>query len=165
MPSNISFQPSAFSAAVSIGACAFTTVPSGEHGGEDEFLHGGDYRFSTRRQYARHFADLVDRVAALVFVFDVQRESASGSSLHQLQDLGNRRVAGAELEVRPLIALAILDVQRDDAIVMLLQERDGVFVGGGEVADVEIRPRCSGSSPSRRSGSSRVANSFGSMRE
>ena len=48
---------------------------------------------------------------------------------HQLEHLGNRRIAGAELEIGPLIALAILQVQRDDAIVMLRQERDGVLVG------------------------------------
>ena len=37
-----------------------------------------------------------------------------------------------------LIAFAILEVQRHDAVVMLLQESDGVLVRGGEVADVEI---------------------------
>ena len=74
-----------------------------------------------------HRADLVDGVAALVFVFDVGG-IGQPLSLQQLQHLDDRRVARAERRRSALIALAILEVQRDDAIVMLLQERDGVLI-------------------------------------
>ena len=50
----------------------------------------------------------------------------------------DRRVAGAELHVRTVVPLAILDVQMGDAVVVRAQERHRVVVAGGVVADVEV---------------------------
>ena len=86
-------------------------------------------------------------------------------SRDQLEHLGRWCVTVAELDIGSLIALAILEVQRDDASVMLLQERDRVDVRGGEVADVEIDGDVGASPASLRSRLFGVANSFGSIRE
>ena len=82
-----------------------------------------------------HFLDR--RARALVFVLEVGRDRPL-VLLQQLQHFAHRRVACAPLHVRPLIALAVLDVQVRDVRVVLAEVRDRVVIRGREVADVEI---------------------------
>src|SRR5688500_19471212 len=79
-------------------------------------------------------------VAALVFVFDVGGYWPA-VLLQQLKHLHNRHVAFAKRHVRSLNARPVLEVQRHNACVMLPQERNGVLIRGGEVADVEVQDR------------------------
>ena len=76
-------------------------------------------------------------VAARVLVFDARRDGPSLIA-QQRQDGLDRRVAFTKRQIRPLIFLSILEVQRHDLVVMRFDELDGVEIRRGEVTDVEI---------------------------
>src|SRR5258706_14112252 len=79
------------------------------------------------------FLDFRQRVSALVFVLDV---GGNGPAVlfESQQHLFDRRVALAERQVRPVILLAVFDMQSHDALVHLLEVVDRVAAGGREVA-------------------------------
>ena len=54
-----------------------------------------------------------------------------------LQHRHDRRIPLAERHAGALIPLAVLDVERVDALVVLVEELDRVEIRGGEMADVE----------------------------
>ncbi len=58
--------------------------------------------------------------------------------LQQAENFFDWRIALAKREVLTLIALAILYMERHDAIMVFVQEIDDVKVGGGEMPDVQI---------------------------
>src|SRR2546422_6711238 len=56
----------------------------------------------------------------------------------QAQHGHDRSVALAEGHVGAVILLPVFDVERDDAVVVLAEVRDGVAPRGGEVADIQV---------------------------
>ena len=59
---------------------------------------------------------------------------------HQVQTFFDGRIALAEGVILPVILFPVLDVQRHDPGVVLLDKGDGVLVRGSEVADIKIDP-------------------------
>src|ERR1019366_2827282 len=77
------------------------------------------------------------RIAAFVLVFDVGRNRVF-LALEQLQHFLDGRVPLAERHVLALIFLAILDVQRDNALVVLLDEGYRIVTRRPEVPDIQV---------------------------
>lgn len=96
---------------------------------------------ATVRKALLHFSDRIQPFDILaVLVLDVGVDSPLVVA-QQAQVGADGRVALAKRQVGAVVPLAVLDVQRHDAAVLLPEVFRGIAVGGGEVVDIEIDAR------------------------